>query len=524
MSNYSPATRAALAVFVLVTVLLVATTALVLSDRSQAAEFEAKQKLKAVSTSVAALVDRDGLGLSEGTNARLANVAEENGLAGIAILHRRGRLLAASDPTGLQQINWSMVVSRPGNALPMPTATWDGEEFFLVINTAVTGEHVAVLKAARDVHTASRGEALRIVAGALVLWFLIGVFLTALATYAGKRTGHRMEELVNRLAGIKRFDDESARQHVATARNSLGPLANPFDAVVDVLEQNYGSYVEARSQIAALFQINPHYVLLCTLDGHIVDANPAFYAMTGLPFDAVRGQRIEALNEVMPVEPLFELARRSLRENTSISGIEYALINRDDVRRAVQVSLRAVSIDEKPGVLIQATDVANQRNLERQISTFSDALDLMVDQRVAQLTAGNTSVSRLLDDAGVVLASFDSGGGTRRWNHATEDLTGRSVQQVPHFIAFLSVLDLTGVEKEQFNAWFWGSSEASFIMDVRTLEGLVRRMLWRKSVAGADGSAERRVLLGMDLPRFASHSGDGLGNVVPGLSASGAVA
>jgi len=327
-----------------------------------------------------------------------------------------------------------------------------------------------------------------------------------------------MEALAKRLAGIDRFDDDTARHQVDMARAILGPLADPFDVMADALKSSYTRNVEARSHIAALFQINPHYVLLCTLDGHIVEANPAFYAMTGLPFEAVRGQRIEALNEVMPIEPLFELARRSLRENSSISGIEYALVNRDDVRRTVQVSLRAVYVDEKPGVIIQATDVANQRNLERQISTFSDALDLMVDQRVAQLTAADTSVSRLLDEAGVVLASFDAGGSTRRWNRATQDFTGRTIQQVPHFTAFVSVLGLSGAEKERFNHWFWGPSEGSYPMDVHSAEGPVRRILWRKSVGTDDGQTERRVLLGMDLPRQTLSTGDGLGGITPAVA------
>ena len=522
MPSHSPATRAALAVYVLVTVLIAAGTALAVAERTESAEAVAKEGLAGISASIAAFVDGPGLDspdrrLRAGTDARLADLAEENGLAGIAILHRRGRLLAASDPTGLQQINWPAVVAERDNPESVLTASWNGANYFLALNPVVSGEIVAVLRATEDVYAAARTDARAIVIGALLAWLLIGMSLAALSSYAGKRTALRMEALAKRLADIDRFDGDTARHQVEMARASLGPLADPFDVMADALKSGYTRNAEARSHIAALFQINPHYVLLCTLDGHIVDANPAFYAMTGLPFEAVRGQRIEALNEVMPIEPLFELARRSLRENTSISGIEYALVNRDDVRRTVEVSLRAVSVDEKPGVIIQATDVANQRNLERQISTFSDALDLMVDQRVAQLTAGDTSISRLLDEAGVVLASFDAGGSTRRWNRATQDITGRTIQQVPHFTAFVSVLGLAGKEKEQFNHWFWGPSEGSYPMDVHSAEGPVRRILWRKNVGADDGQVEYRVLLGMDLPRQTLSAGDGLGGITPGL-------
>lgn len=510
MSDYSPATRAALAVFVLATVMILAATALIVSGRTETTETMEKQRLIEISASVAALVDSQDGRQRAGTDGRLARIAEENDLAGLAILHRRGEILAANGPTELRQIDWSAVVAETANFEAVQTASWDGKDYYMVLHPVTSGERVAVLRSADDIHAGARKGVGGIILLAVLVWLLTGVSLALVSVYAGSRTVERMEVLANRLAGLDRFDENTARSWVNMARPHLGPFARPVDVMVCALKDNNTRHAEARSQIAALFQINPHYVLLCTLDGHIVDANPAFYAMTGLPFEAVRGQRIEALNEVMPIEPLFDLARRSLQEGTSMSGIEYALVNRDDVRRAVQISLRAVAVDEKPAVLIQATDVANQRNLERQISTFSDALDLMVDQRVAQLMASNTSTNRLLDDVGVILASFDAGGSTRRWNRTAQDITGRTVQQVPHFTAFVSVLGLGVEEKQSFIDWFWGPSEGTYPMDVHSATVPVRRVLWRRSTGTDDGLAESRVLLGMDFSRPMPHAGDGL--------------
>ena len=155
-----------------------------------------------------------------------------------------------------------------------------------------SGELVAVLKAAKDVHAVARADARGIVIGALLAWLLIGMSLATLSSYAGKRTAQRMEALAKRLAGIDRFDDDTARYQVDMARAVLGPLADPFDVMADALKSSYTRNVEARSHIAALFQINPHYVLLCKLDGNIVETKPAFYALTCLPFESVRGKRI----------------------------------------------------------------------------------------------------------------------------------------------------------------------------------------------------------------------------------------
>ncbi len=520
MSNLTPAARAAFVYLLLLTVGGIAATGLLLSDGWAQAERAAQAELAAT---VAALATDPTLATAPASvlDARLGRLAEAEGLAGLAVLSS-GRVRAASDRARLAGMNWPAVLDREPASGPWLVG-WGRDDYYLAASAPVADRagatvRTVALRAAEDVRLAFKPFARRVALTAVVVWLLGAFGLYGLVWFAGTRTVRHTQALAERLGTLDSDRLAEGWGHIEQARGALGALVGPFEAVAHALEHAHTRTQEARSHMAALLQINPHYVLVCTLDGHIVDANPAFYAMTGLPFEAVRGNRIEVLNEVMPIEPLFELARRSFREGSSISGIEYALVNRDDVRRPVQVSLRAVMIDGKEGVVIQATDVANQRNLERQISTFSDALDLMVDQRVAQLTAGNNSVGRLLDDAGVVLVSFDGGGGTRRWSRAAEGLTGRRVQHVPHFAAFASVLGLDPPTRQRFTDWFWSDNAGSFTATVAAADGVPRRLLWRKGRTTDDGRAERCVLFGMDLPRAERPSGDRAGGSVGGAA------
>ena len=515
MTTLTPTARAALVFLVLLTVGGVAATALILADNWQAAEQAAQRELRATAMALSATLPASQLGL----DTRFSHLARTSNLDGVAVLSGEGQLLSASDRASMQQLQWGTVLRSLG-AQKNTMVEWGGEDYYLAVQALGTSaQQVAVLRSADSVTSAYRPTARRLVLMAAFLWFLGVVGLGGLIWFAGSRTTARMQLVAERLSARDVLQGRRSEAVLEEARNTLGPLAEPFEVLSEHLQAAEGQRAETRQQVAALLQVNPHYVLLCTLDGHIVEANPAFYAITGLPFEAVRGNRIEVLNEVMPVEPLFELARRSAREGSSIQGIEYALISRDDVRRPVQVALRAVTVDGKEAVIIQATDVANQRNLERQISTFSDALDLMVDQRVAQLTAGNASLGRLLDDAGVVLASFDGGGSTRRWNQAAEELTGRRVQMVPHFSAFVSVLGLGTEAREAFAAWFWGPKAGSYLMEVFGTDGLVRRILWRKSIPTGEGQAERLVLIGVEAPRPSVPTGDSTGGALPHLDA-----
>jgi PAS domain S-box-containing protein len=516
MAHPTPPVRAALALLVLVTAAGAGASVLLLADRQEAAEAAARSELAATAAALAASLDP---ARAPGDLARrLTGAAAATGQR-LAVLDARGRLVAASGPD-LDGLNPALLPDAEGPA--RSPVTLGGEAYLLALASAPGGAgRVVALRPAAEVVAASAPAARRTVRLVALVW-LVGVAgLGGLAWYAGRHTAARMKALAGALAAS---DSDPAHggdavDHLDRARRELGAYAAPFGVLAAAVEEARAAAAEAKSHVAALLQINPHYVLVCTLDGHIVDANPAFYAASGLPFEAVQGNRTEVLDAVMPVGPLFELARRSLREGASIGGVEYALVNRDDVRRPVQVSLRAVRVGQKDAVVIQATDVASQRNLERQVSTFSDALDLMVDQRVAQLTAGNASLSRVLDEAGVLVASFDEGGSTRRWSPAVEALTGRRLSQVPHFTAFTSVLGLRPEARMAFSDWFWGRGGGSAVVEAFAAAGPPRRLLWRKAVAAEPGRAERRVLVGVEVGPVRAPAGDGMGGAVPALDA-----
>jgi PAS domain S-box-containing protein len=405
----------------------------------------------------------------------------------LALIGTEGTVVASAGQLPAGSLRWEMLRAR----VPPAEVTIGGRRYLVVVVAAPGDTRLAAMAPA-----SGRG----LMRSLLVLWLVVGVVVAAGAWYAGPYAAQRLGSLAARLASPDGPTGQDRRALVDSAARSLGPFASPLDAVADAADRARDQLAETRTTVAALLQINPHYVLVCTLDGQILDANPAFYAVTGLPFEGVRGNRIEVLNDVMPIEPLFELARRSLREGSSISGIEYALINRDDQRRPVIVSLRALNVGGQPAVVIQATDVANQRTLEHQIAQFSDALDLMVDQRVAQITGGHAGLEGLLDAAGVVIAEFDAGGGARRLSRAAEDLIAGRIVHVPHVTAFASRLELPPSDRERFVRWAMG--DGTSLLRTPILAGGVRReMVWRRGLAeGAGTHGRRHVLVGFELP------------------------
>lgn len=514
MLNITRTPRNTTFVIVLITLLVVVVGALTVTIGSDAIKKSSEESLAATAFSGAAFLPLSERISSQTLTRGLSTLAEQREVAGIAVVNQLGELVAASAFAEMEQVNWSVLLHAERPVSGVSEAEWGGEKYYVAVSQGDQEYVVAAVQSAVQMNTAQAAFARMSLLIFGVCWLLAVCAAFMLLYILDRRKEETVISATEQLLALKGTNEGASKQVLRSLREELGRLHDPLVEVDQVLQQQHARNQEIRGHVAALFQINPHYALICTLDGHIVDANPAFYAMTGLPFEVIRGNRIEVLNEVMPIEPLFDLARRSLREGASISGVEYSLVNRDDMRLAVQVSLRAVTVEGKPGVVIQATDVAQQRKLERQISTFSDALDLMVDQRVAQLTVGNTSLSSLLDNAGILMAAFDPAGGVRRWNRVAEELTGRRMTQIPHFLSLLGLLGLEGNDKEAFKTWFWGSSEGGFPMEIQDATGLQRRILWRKSLSTEPGKAENRVLLGMEMPRMQFY-GDGLGSEIP---------
>ncbi|MEL6614605.1 MAG: PAS domain-containing protein, partial [Bacteroidota bacterium] len=316
------------------------------------------------------------------------------------------------------------------------------------------------------------------------------------AWYAGPRVAAVLSVTAERMAANR---DGDPRTQVEAAERVLGPLAGTLKPLARRLIASRTEVADATRQVAALLQINPHYVLIATFDGEIIEANPAFYAATGLSSQVLRGGSVELLRDVFPLEPLLEWADRSDREGSSIGGIDYGLVDGEGRTLPVVVSLRAVTVRRRKAVLIQATDVAARKRLERQVAAFSDTLELMVDQRVSELDIGQSALHQVLDRAGVLLATFDGEGHTIRWNGAAETFSGRMLGDVTHIHQATAALGIPEFDRPTFISWFWGEASAPLVLS-STFElatgSTTRRIVWRI----IQSSEAHRTLVGIEVP------------------------
>lgn len=502
--------RLALAGVALVVVLWAAAAALHVALQYQAYEQAAGESLLGRAAAVALAVE----GPPAGVAPLLERLAAQDAETDYVLLSPERVPVTATRAGTLLGIDWAQTLA--GHAAGRAERLVLGERLTrsVVVPVGADGRELLALETVRPEAAPALWPPLLFALAAALL--LVAALLGGIYVL-GPHVADRLWRLAERLAGLP-GEAETLLRKAEAADGAAASALRPLHAR---LGEQARELADLRSHVAGLFQINPHYVLLCTFDGMLVEANPAFYAVTGLPHEAIRGGRIEALREVMPIEPLLELAERSAREGSALTGIEYALVGEDDVSRPVQVSLRAVRVAGRAAVLIQATDVARQRTLERQISTFSDSLDLMVDQRVAQLTAGQASLRRLLDAAGVAVASFDAGGATRRWSPAVEALTGRPATQVPHVTALASALGLPEHARGAFLRWFWEGGPEAFATEHPAFDAegqVVHRQVWWRVVASEAGArGDYRTLIGLEgplaLPPEAS-SGDGHSRMV----------
>ena len=492
MRSPTPAVRAALFGLVVVMLVSIAGAGLHLAAAERDAEEATARVLTTRATTVAAALEPSQTNLSGALDPFATSDAADD----LVLLDARGRIYDTTDDGLIAAVDWPRIVAagaRGGQRVPGRAA-----DFSVALAPAWEGGPVVAAVQTVDA-SGTEGVAVETLLATLALGGLLVGMLVVSAWYAGPHASKDLALLGERVA-------QGGHDRAALVRHggqALGPLAEAFLPLAARLASHEREMSGAREHVGALYQINPHYVVLCSLDGRIVEANPAFYAVTGLASDAVRGASVEALREAFPIEPLMETARRSLLEGSSVSGLEYAIVAHDGTTRPVEVSLRAFTLAGDDLVVIQATDLARQRTLERRVAAFSDTLDLMVDQRVQQLTAGQQTLRAVLNAAGVVIASFDTGGATSRWNGGARALTGQPIVEVPHFAAVTAALGLDPAERAAFTQWFWSPSDAPFVARHEIGMGAemrVRQLIWQRVYADISGRADLRTLVGVEIP------------------------
>lgn len=256
---------------------------------------------------------------------------------------------------------------------------------------------------------------------------------------------------------------------------------------------------DARHLGHLLIQTGGQYTLLCTLEGQVLDANAAFLARTGISPAQLRASPGTALDGVLDIAPLVPLATRSLEERATITGLRHALRVGDEVR-PVEVSVRGLRARGAPLMILVMIDKAQEARLEQQIDQFTDALELMVDQRVARLTARQSAVEGLLARAGLALFVFDDEGRLESMNAAAEALTGRTALTLGALADVAALLLPQRPAADALLRWVLGAEGQPRQETIATAAGARRAVLLRAAEA-RPGAPARRLLVVVPSPQ-----------------------
>ena len=490
-------TRAVLAVLVLSAVLLFAGVALYTSGEQARARANEGAEIAAAASGLAAALDP-----GSNVEAVLDEVVRRENLVGAFFLDAAGRVATQRSGRRLDGIDWAAAVlpsvgTEAGDVLVQ--RSWQGVVYWTASSPTVDGRRVVLLREA----TAEAGPVGGVLAVAGLLWLLVAA-ASLLVLRLSRRPADQLVALARDLARPEGMEGMELVNKKFEMRPLLGERAAPLFEMASELHATRRRAQDAQTLANAFLQVGPHYTVLITMDGRVLDANPAFFARTNMMPEWLRGQPLGVLEDILPMEPLLELAERSKRENAAISGVPYAL-HADGKRRAVDVALRTFETAEGDTVLIVLSDLTRQRTLEHQIGQYSDALDLMVDQRVAELTAGRDDLDGLLDSAGVAVVTFDRAGETKRFNAGAERLTGRTAFTMRRFEQLAQALFPEPARREAFAAWFWSASDAPLRMRTQTPQG-ERPLLWVCGEHRQAGEAVQRLLVGIGLPASAGWS------------------
>jgi PAS domain-containing protein len=419
--------------------------------------------------------------LTQPSAAPLEAVLRAGDVGGALWLDAQGRSLAQAGRAAPSAAEGWLVL---GSADASARHTWEGRGY-AVASAPVPGGGALVLLRPLD-PPQLLGLMLVALVAAFAAWGLLA--LAVLGFVRRLPADPRVEALAERLA-------EAPGERPADA-SAYGPQARPVLRLAERLDALQAERDSARALLGASLHVGAQYTILCTLDGRALDASPSFLARTGLTSESLRAEG--ALRTVLPMDDLLGLAHRSLREGVTLSGIP-AELSAPEGPRPLALALRAVDTPEGPAVLLSAADHSRQEELERQVDTFTDAVELMVDQRVARITAGQRRLEEAIEDAGLAVLEFTHDGVTERLNAVAERLTGRTVFTLRQFGQVAAALCPDGRGREALHAWFWSGDPAPFVTDVEAPGGR-RRLAWYAGTRRSGGEVVGRVLVGAAAP------------------------
>ena len=85
---------------------------------------------------------------------------------------------------------------------------------------------------------------------------------------------------------------------------------------------------------------------------------------------------------MLPLDPARAARRARGLGGATVQGIDYAVMAKGNRRRHVKISMRKTRAQDTDALLIQATDVEREHELQHQVDDFFDTFDLKVDERV----------------------------------------------------------------------------------------------------------------------------------------------
>ncbi len=286
------------------------------------------------------------------------------------------------------------------------------------------------------------------------LIFLSAVFVLALVAswfLSNVIVLHRVNALVRTTEQLS-AGNLSVRTGVDHGTGEIGQLATAFDEMADSLEQRVAQKQQAElalrdseKRFHDLFEFSPDAIFVESLQGDVIDANPAACRLHGMKRGELIGKNVA---DLVP-ETHREEVRKRFPEWVEGGLVALESISLRSDGSCVPVEIRASRIEHEgtQKLLFHVRDIAARKEAEDELRRAKDELEKRVEQRTAELATVNQSLRRYADEiadlynnAPCGYHSLDGNGVFVQVNDTELALLGRTREEVigKKFTEFLS--------------------------------------------------------------------------------------
>jgi len=184
----------------------------------------------------------------------------------------------------------------------------------------------------------------------------------------------------------------------APITDAEGTVVGSIGAMIDITERKKveKALKENEAIFKNLIELAPNAVVLNDLEGRYMMVNKTFAIQTGFVLEDVIGKTNQDLGLELNLD--LRVVKKELMRRGFVNNIETSIKSKDGKRKDLYYSSRIIQLNNQPVVLGSAIDVTEKKTMDKELESYRNHLELLVNKRTEELATANEELTAINEE------------------------------------------------------------------------------------------------------------------------------